>query len=47
MSFSARNILKESIAYSYSNKLQVFIDQNEVNEIDVEKINKLSPKKII
>ena len=47
MSFPDRNILEESIAYSYSNELQAFIDQNEVNEIDAEKISKLSPKEII
>ncbi len=47
MSFPDRNFLKESIAYSYSNELQAFIDQNEANEIDVEKNSKLSPKEII
>jgi hypothetical protein len=47
MNFSNRNILKEPIAYSYSNELQAFTDQNGMIDIDAEKISKLSPRDII
>lgn len=47
MNFPDRNILKEPIAYSYLNELQAFTDQNEMIDIDAEKISKLSPKEII